>query len=226
MSVGKLKVLFKDIEFSFKFAQTHLNMGMPSLMRSHAHRHRSDIDLIRQTDTDAGRLARFRDSIRNNHTDAHDSGTDDYTHMVDIIMRRSGVLDAYAGPRDVADWLKLKDLKGQFRSLMDSQGILGEHGALKHASELWNNPGFVASRSVAKTAYKSAVSELQESLANGVTADIGDALVSTIVEEYNSASAEVGGPQMTVADLKKDLGDIGDGVGSGPSLTVGADGWN
>ena len=226
MGVMKLKLLFNDIQFSYKFAQTHLNVGMPSLMRSHARRHRTDIDRIRQTDTDASRLAQFRDSIRNNHTDAHDSGTDDYTHMVDILVRRGGLLDHYTGPRDIKDWAGLKDLKGQVRDLMNSNGILGDGGALKNAKAIWDNPGFQAALSVSKTAYHSAIAEIQATIGDEVTPEVRDAVINEIVSQFNIASVEAFGHQITVDDFKQYMKDVTDGAFDPSDFTMSADGWN
>lgn len=206
----------KDIQFSYKFAQTHLNVGMPSMMRTHAHRHRTDIDRIRQTDTDAASLTNFRDSIRNNSTDPRKkSGTDDYTRMVDIIIRRGGLLDHYAGPDDIRDWAKAKDLKGQFKDLMESvkeRELLGEDGIRASASALLDNKALQGALSVARTAAHSAVSEVQSAIGEEVTPEVLDEILTAIVGELNGASVEAFGQPITLDDFKNYLSEVGDGL--------------
>ncbi|WP_408898010.1 hypothetical protein ACJ5H2_02625 [Nocardioides sp. R1-1] len=216
----KLKLLFDDIKFSYKFAQTHLNVGMPGLMRTHAVRHRTDMDRLRETDTSTSRLTQFRDSIRNNSTDPDNrTGTDDYKQMVDVLIRRGGLLDHYAGPRDLKDWLELKNLKSQFQALMDSK-------SKDDLSTLWNNPGFAGARSVALLAYNSAVNEIQATVGEEVTPEIRDAILNEIVGELNGASAEVFGETITVDDFKQYIKDVGDGVTKPTDFTLSSDGWN
>lgn len=211
MGVMQLKYLFSDVKFSFRFAQTHLNVGMPSLMRSHAARHRTDIDRIRQTDTDASALARFKDSIRNNHTAENANGNEDYRQMVDILIRRGGLLDHYAGPKDIAHWAEAKNLKEQFKAILDAESA---SDAWDKAKLLGNNRSIHGALSVAATAVHSAVTEIQATTREEVTPAVLDAILTTIVGEFNSASVEVQGEKISVADFKKYLHEVGDGIAS------------
>lgn len=196
MSVLKLKKLFDDVVFSYRFANTHINVGMPSLFKTHSMRHRADIDLIRQTDVDASKLSQFRRSIENNSTDpGKRTGTDDYKQMVDIIIRRGGLLDHYAGPRDIADWKELKDLPSQIKNA-DIKGVL-------------DNSGRRALFSVATTAYKSAASEIQASLGQEIPEAAKDALIAEIVDQINvTANVEAFGEKVTVEDVKQYIDEV------------------
>lgn len=197
MSVLKLKSLMDDVIFSFKFANTHLNMGMPSLFKQHSVRHGADIDLIRQTDVDASRLSQFRRSIETNviKSDNPDrTGTDDYKQMVDIIIKRGGLLEHYAGTRDASDWKELKDLPSQVKSL-DVGGLL-------------DNKGRKALFSVGTTAYKAALTEIQASMGE-ISDAANDAVVEEIVNQLNvTVDVEAFGEKITVDEFKAYIDEV------------------
>jgi hypothetical protein len=201
MSIGKLKALMDDVIFSFKFANTHLNMGMPSLFRQHSVRHGADIDLIRQTDVDASRLSQFRRSITNNSTDpGKQTGTDDYKQMVDIIIKRGGLLEHYAGPRDASDWLK-------FGELSNVRSTLRDEGVLKAGQDVWANEGFQAARSVAKTAYAAAKTEIEASLGQEIPNAVKDAVLAEIVEKIN-VNIEANGQKISLEEVEEYIDEV------------------
>lgn len=217
MGVMALKTLLKDVQFSFQFANTHMRVGMPSWMRQHANRHRSDLDRIRQTDTDASMLAKFRDNIKTKHTSTNDSGEHDYRQMVDILIRRGGLLDHYAGPMDVRDWADARNLKGQLRDLMQGDSWGDKWNAFKDIS---NNKAILGAMSVSKAAYQSAVQEIMATANEEIRPEVVEAVVTTIVEDLNIVSVEVFGEPVTVDDFKRYLAEVGDGIGEPTQLTM------
>lgn len=216
MALSKLTTLMDDIKFSFKFANTHMNVGMPSFMQKYAARHGADIDRLRQTDVDAGKLT-FKESIRTRSTDPTKSGTDDYKQMVDIIMRRGGLGgDHYIGPNDLKGWAELKNLAP---SELAQKGLYGKWDAINR------NAGLVGIKSVLQTAYAAAVSEVSASVEQEVTPVVLDAILTAVVDNFN-AGVDVGGETVTVAEMKSYIENVTDGAGDRNHFDIGADGWN
>ena len=138
---------------------------------------------------------------------------------IDILIRRGGLLDHYTGPRDIKDWLELKNLKGQFQSLM-------QHKNWDNLKTVWDNPGFRAARSVAVTAYHTAVSEVQATIGEEVTPEIRDAILTEIANQLNVASVEAFGEPVSMDDFKQYVKDVTDGITDPSDFTLSADGWN
>lgn len=220
MSVLKLKSLFNDIKFSMDFAAVHLNIGLAQKLRNQGRRLDSDVVRLRDTDADASRLAQFRHSINNNSTRDNDSGTDDYKQMVDILIRRGGLLDHYAGARDLKGWAELKDLAPS--ALKEK---VSNDGWLKTMQYVSNNAGFLGLRSVAATAHAAAVSEVQASVGEELKSEIVQEILNEVVNQVN-AGVEVNGEKISVADVRDYMASVTDGAGDRPQWDFGADGWN
>lgn len=222
MAITKLKTLLDDVKFSFKFANLHVREGVTATMRNHSMRHRRDIERIRSTDEQASGLAAFRDSIDRQRVNpkGEQTGHGDYQQMVDILIRRGGLLDHYAGPRELKDWAEARDLKGQFTTLIREAKQLNA-GSTKEAWDVLNdNKALNGALSVARTALHSATSEIKATGHEELTPVVLDAVITTIVNELNLASVEALGHEVTVESFKQYLAEVGDGMGERPELRL------
>lgn len=219
MGVLKLKAIFDDVKFSYRFAQTHMSVGLPSFMSSHRRQLDQFVQRSRATDVEMSRLDSFRDSINHNAMDPDvQDGTRDYTQMADILIRRSGLLDHYAGPRDVRDWADARNLKDQFSQLMDSVRTGDLRQARTDGSALINNKAVQGSMSVARLALHSAVNEIAATVDEEVSPAVLETIVTTLVEDLNVASLEVFGEKITVEDFKNYLHEVDDGMFASPDF--------
>lgn len=221
MGVMKLRLLIKDVQHSVQFASVHMNVGMPNWMLKHAQVNQTNLRRLRDTDADASRIAQFRHSINNNRQTNDDSstGTDDYKQMVDILIRRSGLFEHYAGPQSFKDWAELKDLKGQLNAVLQNRDR-------ESVQALLANKGFAGLRSVAALAHTQAVNEVQATIGEEITPEISTAIMQGIVEQYNGVAVEFNGETISIADIQDFAKKAGDGITQPTDFTMGKDGWN
>ncbi|HSX66540.1 hypothetical protein [Nocardioides sp.] len=221
--MSKLTQLFKDIKFSVDFAGTHMNMGLPSKFKSQQAKLALNRTTLKDTDADLGRFAtarkNFRDSIENNRTregrDGNRTGTDDYVQMVDLIIRRGGLLEHYSpvvNPKDLAKLTSLREALPLFRNGDFSK-------AMEHISD---NEGLKALNgllSLGNTAVSTAMSELSATATQEVGPEVRNAVVEEVVVQLNAVSGEAFGEPITAADLNTYMDSVTDGLGEPTDFT-------